>query len=296
MALVSMINQGHPDTPLIAEVLTPAFLQSYQLKNAQQCVRRWLIQEPDRKEAWRYQAQLCKYNHNSQEALRSYQRLVELDPENDEMRLLMAGEMIHEHLPQQALEQFEHLRLRLGDVPLVLGGMACCHRELNHPQEARQLLERILAGEPHNRLALAERGRLALQFESAAEAETWLRRAVAEGPTDSEFLYSLLQCLQQQGKQKEAEKVQAQLRGIEKELTRLAEVTRQIATSPHNADLRCEAGQIMLRNGLETEGLRWLASALQEDPSHAATLQALADYQERTEKKGSDRPRNQQLP
>ena len=61
------------------------------------------------------------------------------------------------------------------------------------------------------------------------------------------------------------------------DLDRLDELTRQISIAPHNADLRFEAGQIMLRNGQETEGLRWLASALQEDPSHAA---AMAEYQE----------------
>jgi predicted Zn-dependent protease len=152
---------------------------------------------------------------------------------------------------------------------------------LDHPEEARQLLDRVLAADPHNALALGERGRLALQFESPAEAEAWLRRALKEHPAERELLYSLLQCLQQQGKRKEAEDLRKHLAQVEADLARLNELTRQIGSHPHSAELRYEAGQIMLRNGQETEGLRWLISALQEDPSHAGARQALDRYQPR---------------
>ena len=276
--LASLIVEGSPDTPLIAEVLTPAFIQTYQLDNAAKCVHYWLKCEPDRVEAWRYRAILYERVHNSGELLASYRKVVELDPENDQVRLLFAGHLIHEHQGQSALEQFEYLRPRIGDTPQVLGGMACCHRELNHPDEARRLLERVLAQEPNNAQALGERGRLALQFESATEAEKWLRRASRQRPADPDFLYSLLQALQQQGKHQGVAEVLAQLKRIEADLARLADVTRQIGSFPHNADLRCEAGQIMLRNGQDDEGLRWLESALQEDPTHTPTRRVLAEY------------------
>jgi Tfp pilus assembly protein PilF len=276
--LASLIVEGSPDTPLIAEALTPAFIQTYQLDNAAKCVHYWLKHEPDRVEAWRYRAMLYERIHNSAELLASYRKVVELDPENDQVRLLFAGHLIHEHQAQAALEQFEHLRPRLGDNPQVLGGMACCHRELNHPDEARRLLELVLVREPDNAQTLGERGRLALQFESAAEAEKWLRQALRQRPAETDFLYSLLQALQQQGNHRGVAEVQAQLRRIEADLARLADVTQQIGSFPHDADLRCEAGQIMLRNGQDAEGLRWLESALQEDPAHAPTRRALAEY------------------
>ena len=277
--LVSMLNQNHPDTPLIAEVLTPAFLQTYQLDNVGHCIQCWLAHEPDSIEAWRYSAKLAEVVHNGDEVLACYRRLVELEPDNDETRLLLAGQLINAHRPQEALQEFEHVRPRVGDTPLVLGGIACCERELGHGDEARRLLERVLAEDPHNGMALGERGRLALQFESPAEGEKWLRRALVERPAEREYLYSLLQCLlRQKDKRKEAEELQAQLKKVEGDLDRLRELTRRLASDPHNADLRCEAGQIMLRNGQATEGLRWLNSALQEDPNHAATRQALAEY------------------
>ena len=84
----------------IAEVLTPAFLQAFQLSNAQECVRCWLEQEPERVEAWRYHAKVCAHLQNGEEALRSYRRAVDLDPEDDELRLQLAGELIQAHQPQ----------------------------------------------------------------------------------------------------------------------------------------------------------------------------------------------------
>src|SRR5438552_2197522 len=185
--------------------------------------------------------------------------------------------------PEEALDlEYKLLSVQQGDLVGQEGSLVNLVRQ-GHPDEARQLLERLLAKEPRNGLALQERGRLALQFESAAEAEKWLRRAAAEQPAEREVLYGLLQCLKQLHKDKEAAQVQAQLAQIDADLARLAVVTRQIAATPHDAGLRCEAGQIMLRNGQETEGLRWLASALHEDPSHADTLQTLEEHMKKKE-------------
>ena len=69
---------------------------------------------------------------------------------------------------------------------------------------------------------------------------------------------------------------------INDSLKRLSELTKQIADAPGDANLRYEAGMIFLNNGQDGEGLRWLASALKENPSHRPTHQALADYYERT--------------
>src|SRR5262249_25998968 len=188
----------------------------------------WLEHEPDCIEAWRYKVKLAELAHNGDEVLACYRRLVELDPENDETRLLLAGQLINSHRPQQALEEFEYVRPRVGDTPLVLGGIACCQRELGNGDEARRLLEPLLAGDPHNGMALGERGKLALQFESPAEGEKWLRRALAERPREREYLYSLLQCLlRQKDKRKEAEELQAELKKVEADLDRLREVTDQ---------------------------------------------------------------------
>src|SRR5262249_37289174 len=163
--------------------------------------------------------------------------------------------------------------------------MAYCHRLMNHPDEARRILDAVLSENARDWKALAERGRLAMAEDSPIEAEKWLRKAAAIAPHESDVNYSLCQCLRQQGKNKEAEEVLADLQRVDKDLERMADLSREIAQKPHEASLRYQAGLLLIRNGLESEGLRWFESALVEDPSHAETHQALADYYEHIGKK-----------
>jgi Flp pilus assembly protein TadD len=64
-------------------------------------------------------------------------------------------------------------------------------------------------------------------------------------------------------------------------LKRAAELARAISASPHDPELRREIGELFLRNGRETEGVRWLESALRARPDHAPTHKVLAAYYER---------------
>jgi tetratricopeptide (TPR) repeat protein len=279
--LVGRVLQDHPESVLILEVLTVAYLRTYQLHAAQECLRRWLEREPDRLEAWLLRADVAQRLNNRTEALVSYRRVLELDPGNDDARLQMAGHLAHGTDVKGALAEFEYLRKKQGDTPAVLKGLAFCWRQMNQPDEARRLLEVVLAENPRDWRALGERGRLAMQYESLPEAEKWLRQAVAAAPHEKDIYYNLCQCLKRLGKDREAEEVLAKLKRTEADLARIADLSRGISRTPHDPGLRCEAGVILLRNGLESEGLRWLQSALGVDPRHAATHRALAGYYER---------------
>jgi Tfp pilus assembly protein PilF len=279
--LVSRVLQNHPDSVAILEVLTLAYIQTYQLPIALECLRRWLELEPDRPEAWLLQAYVFQRLQNPSEALASYRRAVELDPNNDDAQLELAGQLARANEVEAALAQFEFLRQKQGDTPAVLKGLAYCRRAMNQPDEARRLLQAVLIEHPQDWRALAERGRLALEYESAPEAEKWLRQAAAIAPHEGDVTYSFCQCLKRLGKHQEAAEVLAEHERVEKDLAHMADLSRDIAVSPHDPALRCEAGLLLLRNGLESEGLRWLESALVEDPRHAPTHQALADYYQR---------------
>jgi Tfp pilus assembly protein PilF len=56
---------------------------------------------------------------------------------------------------------------------------------------------------------------------------------------------------------------------------------RAIHAAPSDPAPRHEAGVILFRNGQEQEGLRWLASALQQDPNHRPTHELLVEYFEK---------------
>src|SRR5438552_6805971 len=56
--LVSLLDQNDPDSVAILEVVTPAYIEAYQLNSAVECIRRWLEREPDSLAAWQYRAQV----------------------------------------------------------------------------------------------------------------------------------------------------------------------------------------------------------------------------------------------
>src|SRR5262249_51235921 len=106
-------------------------------------------------------------------------------------------------------------------------------------------------------------------------------RATKRAPYEPKILYSLFLCLQQQGRDEEAKAVRRRWKKCEGDLARLAKVSRQIATTPHDPELRLRAARLCLDNGQEEAGLNWLRSALKEKSDHAPTHRALADYYEK---------------
>ncbi len=56
--------------------------------------------------------------------------------------------------------------------------------------------------------------------------------------------------------------------------------------SPHDAGLHYELGMIAFRSGSPKEGLRWLESALREDPRHLPTHRSMALYYQKAGQAG----------
>jgi tetratricopeptide (TPR) repeat protein len=280
--LMFFAEHGHPDTLLILEALCQGYIKTYRLTHASRCLEVWLENHPDDVQALLWRAEVEQLRSSNQEALADCRRAVELAPERDDARLRLAELLLSENLPAEAIPHFERLRQSQPANTQVLLGLARCRRLLGEPEAAAKLLDALLQIAPEDVGALGERGRVCQESGEPARAERWLRMAVNRAPYDRDTVYALYLCLQQTGKTQEAVEYQAKLKEIESQLSRLREVTRRITQTPHDAALRHEAGMIFLKSGQSKEGLRWLYSALQEDPGYQPTHQALADYYERT--------------
>jgi tetratricopeptide (TPR) repeat protein len=284
--LLRFVEHGHPDSFLILEALCQGYIKTYRLSQGLRCLELWLERRPDEVQALLWRAEVKQLRSSTQEALADYRRVVELEPERDLARLRLAELLAAEHQPADAVPHFEHLRQRQPTNPAVLLGLARCRRLLGEPAEAARLLDALLEISPRDVGALGERGRIYLETGQPADAERWLRMAASLAPYDRDVVYALYLFLQQSGKSKEAEGYGAKLQEIETKLGRLRELTRQIAVTPHDPALRHEAGMIFLSSGQAKEGLRWLYSALQEEPRYRPTHQALADYYDGIGEKG----------
>jgi predicted Zn-dependent protease len=278
--LLLFAERGHPDALLILEALCQGYIKTYRLSHASRCLELWLERWPADVQALLWRAEVEVLRSSNQEALADYRRVLKLEADHDDARLHLAELLAAEHQPAEAVPLFEQLRQKHPESSAVLLGLARCRRLLGEPLEAGRLLDALLEESPHDVGALTERGRIYLETRQPAEAERWLRMAAGLAPHDRDLTYALYLCLRQGGKTNEAEVYRAKLQEIEGQLSRLREVTRRIPETPHDPALRHEAGVIFLRSGQAKEGLRWLYSALQEEPRYRPTHQVLADYYE----------------
>jgi tetratricopeptide (TPR) repeat protein len=275
--LASFVERNHPDRLLILEALVQGCRRGYQLRRGLAYLDAWLEAQPDSVRALLWRGELLLLAGRNREALADYQKAVELDPDESEARLRAGDLLLASHQAGDALPHFAEVLRRHPDHGDALLGLARCQAERGDAAEAVKLLDRLLSLQPEQAAALAERGKIALAAGSPVDAEQWLRRAARIAPFERETLYNLARCLTQNGHAEEAEECLARLKRIDEDRKRLDELKAAILADPHNADLRCEMGVILLRNRQDQEGTRWLQSALREQPGHAAARQALED-------------------
>jgi tetratricopeptide (TPR) repeat protein len=277
--LVASAARRPADTPLILEALALGYVEDLRLFDAQRCLDEWLRREPDNPQAFflrgRVQVRLTKVRA----AVPDFQRALDLDPERDEVRRQLAEALLDSGSRQEAQEHFERLRQRQPSDPAALLGLARCRAEAGELDEARAMLDDLLAVHADSKGGLIERGRVALELGQPAEAEKWLRRAVSLDPSDRRANYLLFESLVRQGKEGEARQQQEKANRVLADLARLGEIFEELNKSPEDVALHHELGVLYLRNGQEAQALRWFQRALQLDPAFTPTLKALAAHE-----------------
>ena len=274
------VEQEHPDTILILEALAQGYLRHYRLPEARFCLNLWLERQPDNPQALCLMGQFhLDYERAPDRSIEKYRRAVQLDPDHEEARLGLAVALLESRGFAEAAPHLEHLRQSQPDNLRVQVGLAECRYALDESDEAHRLLDRALTRQPEFAPALALRGRLALESGEHRTAETWLRQAVRRAPSDHQARYNLIRCLNHNDKAREAQQHEKWLRQREQDVKRFHEiVTRDLAKSPRDPALHCTLGELLLRSGHEAEGLRWLDSALRQNPQFPPARRALAEY------------------
>jgi tetratricopeptide (TPR) repeat protein len=274
------------DLVAIYEALSQGYLKTFRLPLAVNALNQWLALEPQRVRALLWRGKALDRLRSSAQALRDFRRAVELAPDNPEALRLLGEGLLQASAPREALAHYLRLReMEPGD-PEVALGLARCRLALGELDPARNLLDVLLAEYPRNGEALALRGRLELDLARPAQAEPLLRRAVALVPYSREAVYNFVRCLNQlkaggqvsAAREEELKRWTDRLDQIQVIQKQLGSLTARMKDAPRDAGLRCEAGKVFLDMGNVHEGLRWLESALQEDPAHAGTHRLLRDH------------------
>jgi len=280
--LWAFVDNQAPDSPLILEALAQGSMRTFRLGQALKYLDRWLQEQPVQPKALLWKGEALIRLQRKTEALETYKQLVQAVPENEEGRLALGTTLVEESHYEEALEQFEFVLKHKPTSPLAPQasvGRAECLLALGHAEDAGAALDAVLATQvtPGPEFLLL-RGKVEIARDQPQKAEPWLRRAVEAAPYERKAVYSLARCLRSLNKLAEAESLQTRAKRLDSELEQLNGVTRRILESPHDASLRCQAGAIFLRVGNDKEGLRWLETALKEDPYHPETHRTLAEY------------------
>jgi tetratricopeptide (TPR) repeat protein len=276
------IEQDDPATPLILEALARGYLRMYRPREAERSLEEWFRRQPDNPQALLIQGQVFDLETRHHDSIASYRRALTVDPEMEDARLRLCEALMQLGLMSEAEPHLKYLSERIPENLMVQVHLARARDRLGQSEEAEKIIDAVLARHPRYPPALAERGKLALRAGRADEAEKWLREAVALEPGDYQAHYQLSLCLEKNGKPDEAQKEQAQLQQIEEDIKRIQSISMgEMQQRPHDPDLHYQAGTIALRAGAVEEGLRWLHSALRENPNHVPSHKALMEYYQR---------------
>jgi tetratricopeptide (TPR) repeat protein len=282
--LSALVERRHPESTAILEVLADVYMRQTRYMAALRCLNRWLELAPDTPRALDWRGWVSNQLDDRSTAVADYERALELCPGRSLVRLRLAELFVESSRPIDAVPHLERLRVELPENNEVMVLLARCRVVEARTDEARDLLDAVLAADPDDGEALMWRGKLEQTLGNLDEAERWLRKALERSPRNVEARYTLYLCLQAQpDRQKDAREELARWEEQRKVKGRLVRLLRSLVDrSPNDPDLAEETGRLLLEEGEDEKGLYWLYRSLRLDPRHAASHRDLVAYYERT--------------
>ncbi|MCY2992284.1 MAG: tetratricopeptide repeat protein [Planctomycetota bacterium] len=286
--LLAIIDRGTPDDVAeeIYEALARGYSTAYRLRDAWQCLYMWQQWRPDAPQARLARAYIYEQLDQIPAAVQDYRAALERLPQDRETHLKLAELLLGQGSTEEAETHFRACLASPSDVAEAVVaaaflGVARCSLATGHAAEARRCLEAALAlhlNAKQQGVVLAEMGRLMLQEGQADEALHNLQQAVQLAPAEISIHRTLAAALTRAGQTQQAKLEYDRAREIEAGLDRVGDIQRALIEKPNDAELRCEAGKILLDQGLAANGVGWLLTALKYDPNHRHSHQLLAEY------------------
>jgi Flp pilus assembly protein TadD len=276
--LIEHLEEHHPQSEQIFEALAMGCVQNYELDRAQFWMTELLEKWPKNGIGRLLRAQTIDTRGNREKALALLIDLVKDYPKYVRPRTSLADMLFKSRRYREAAIEYAILLEQQPGTIVPLLGLASSYDRMGDLDKARPLMRQLEEQYPDDSAAVLECGRFALVEKRTADAERFLRRAAELTPNDNEVHRQLGMCLEQLGKHDESDYHLARCREIEADLSRLEKALESMIKTPNDPKPRREAGEICLRNGQVSEGLRWLQGALDLVPNDKATRKILADY------------------
>lgn len=276
--LMSYVDQNHPRSYEIMEVITAAYLQRLKYGPAYAMLNRMQLLAPEKALPYYWRGWVLERMDNPSEAKVNYLKALEVDPTLLQVRLRIGEILLEDNRPEESAPYLEGLyadypsrpdiQARLGQLRFLQGRWA----------EARKLLESALPEMENDSPLLLHLARLDLQEDRPAEAETLLRRILKNEPTDTEAQFSLASALQNQGRIEEGKAALEEYKYKKKTLQIANDMLKEEAQHPsRKPQTAYEIGKVLIEIGRKPLGMYWLEQALDRDPNHGPTHALLAE-------------------
>src|SRR5262245_10866040 len=261
-----------PERVPILEALAKGNLAASQFNEARNYADAILEHQPDNAYALWLRGRAWVRVQQEDKARDDFEQAIQIGPQAYEIRLSLADLMHKLGYVRQAMPHYQQLHDRQPNDERVVVALAHCWQEEGQLDHARELLDDSLKAQPDSLTLLVERGRLALRLGQPADAERWLRQAVALQPNHAIANSVLRLCLLAQ-KKTDAELDQR----IDANERHQAELRLKLHDSGRQPALLTDFGRWIMRTGNHREAVGWLYAALKEDSAYAPAHVALAE-------------------
>lgn len=296
--LTTLLNDARNDGREICEAFVNGYVLNYQVDDALVLIDAWRGDFPNDPMPWLVLGRIEEHRGNVEQSEEHYRQALKTDPRFASAAYNLARLKLTRTAVNEARLFYEQAAAALELPQPAQVGLAHCDRLQNRLDDAERRLKEVLAEEP-DRLALAyrlvgdplesgqaapwmERGQLELAQNKPAEAVQTFQTVLARHPHNQAIRFQLANALRASGLLDEAEREYARVRTAKEQLAQLTPILTRVRENPRDPQARAELGALFLQHLSEPQGLVWLRSALDLDPSCQTAHAALAGYYDQT--------------
>ena len=260
--------------------LVQGFLNQGDHPSASQALRLWNeLYEQDPKAAF-WQGVFSTASYDLETALKSFQKAIELDPQDPRARQELAEVYLEKANFEEARQQFEWL-MKNQPTPEVITGYARSLLNLGLTDEAALQLKKLtdVSKLPSPELALVCETNL--EADQAQEASEQASILLKRWPNALPYLQLKARSLAKLGETSESEKFFAQAAESQNKRPQVDQMIERMATDSANQELRRDMGELMMNYLDPAGGVGYIQIASRTNPFDTKTQELLVSYYEK---------------
>jgi tetratricopeptide (TPR) repeat protein len=273
--LQELLKEGHADDRFILEALVFGYTRTNFLTEANRWATIWIEQHPDDWLARYWHGMVMEGGSQFSLAKEEYEKALELNPDGFDLHLRIAEVLMHNRASEETLTHYQAALKADPDNPVALHGLARSQQTVGSSEAAKATLDRLIEVDPKFIKAYILEAQMADEEDKTDEAYNWLKKALEIDPNDRLANQRMFEVLRRLHRDDEAREVQLHAKEIEKQLSRLDEINKELLDQPKDVALRNEAGNILLKLGKPKEAFSWFISAFFIDAKDKPTKEGM---------------------